>query len=178
MSLFGSLFQLAATAVGFAVGGPAGAAVGASIGATVNASEAKKDAKQVRNIKVNEINLQRARESAKLSREIRIRRASIINRGASFGTLGASTTSALTPIFQSQFTNENNYLNSQSDLAVQSAYREASGKVSEAYQSVVNAGVQGFSIGTSLNGGGAGSLSSTKSAVSTSVNNPSNSSFF
>lgn len=169
MSLFGSLFQIAATAIGFAVGGPIGAGIGAAIGSIPNANEAKRDANKVKNIKNQELNLQRARASAQLSKQIRQRRASVINRGAAFGTLGASTTTALTPIFQSQFDSENTYLNTQTDLAVQQNNREAKAATSAAYSSVINAGVQGYSLGTSINGTSANS--SLSADINSSISN-------
>lgn len=177
MSLFGSLFQVAATAVGFYFGGPAGAAAGAALGSIPNSQEAKRDAKDVRNTKVAELNLQRSREQAALSRQLRARRASAINNGGAFGTLGSSGTAAITPIFQSQFTRENDYLNTGTDLAIGQAYKEARGEINKSYSGIVTSAVSGFSLGTSINGA-ASSSTSLSGDITKSLNNPANAGIF
>ncbi len=133
---FGSFIRIAAI-IAAPFSGGASLAVCAA-GSIVETQEANRQARGVRNTNNAIAEQNRLREEARLLRETRRKRASSIARGAGAGTLAASTTTALTPILQTQFATESSFLNERTGLTIKQNNLEYRGQVAQNYSNLAS----------------------------------------
>lgn len=133
---FGGFLKIAAIVAAPFSGGASLALFAA--GSAADTMEANKTAKKVKNVNNAIAEQNRQREEARLLRETRRKRASSIARGAGQGTLAASTTTALTPILDTQFATESTFLNNRTGLTIQQNNLEYRGQVNQNYSNLAS----------------------------------------
>jgi TPP-dependent trihydroxycyclohexane-1,2-dione (THcHDO) dehydratase len=137
---FGNFLQIAAIVAAPFTGG-ASLAIAAGVfaaGSVISTEEANKTARKVKKTNNAIAEQNRVREEARLVRETRRKRASSIARGAGAGTLAASTTTALTPILNTQFGTESTFLNERTGLTIQQNNLEYKGQIAQNYNNLAS----------------------------------------
>jgi len=133
---FGGILRIAAVVAAPFSGGASLALMAA--GSVVEARDANRQASRVRRTNNAIAEQNRQREEAKLLRETRRKRAAAIASGAGKGTLAASTTTALTPILNTQFANESTFLNERTALTIKQNNLEYQGQVASNYSNLAS----------------------------------------